>query len=47
MVIRYPEANRRGFKYDTIDFREAAPAGAHQDMFEGIEERAQVGGLAR
>ncbi|PLB52211.1 gamma-glutamyltranspeptidase [Aspergillus steynii IBT 23096] len=47
MVIRYPDPKEDGgFGYETIDFREAAPAGAHQNMFEGIEDRAQVGGLA-
>ncbi|KAF7593679.1 hypothetical protein BBP40_011089 [Aspergillus hancockii] len=45
MVIRVPDEKER-FKYETIDFRETAPAGAHEEMFRGNEFKAQVGGLA-
>lgn len=33
-------------EYESIDFREMAPAAAHQDMYEGNENGSIFGGLA-
>lgn len=41
MLIRSPNGT-----YDFIDFREAAPAAAHKDMFVDDPSKARVGGLA-
>ncbi|CAM0141350.1 hypothetical protein VKS41_003946 [Umbelopsis sp. WA50703] len=41
MLIRAPNGT-----YDFIDFREAAPAAAHRDMYIKDPSKAQVGGLA-
>ncbi|CAO3664756.1 unnamed protein product [Umbelopsis vinacea] len=41
MLIRSPNGT-----YDFIDFREAAPAAAHKDMYVEDPSKAQVGGLA-
>lgn len=43
LLVRDPE---RGV-YETVDFRETAPAAAHRDMYAGLNETAStVGGLA-
>lgn len=41
-VIRSSEGS-----YETIDFREAAPRSASQDMYRGHPEDSILGGLAR
>lgn len=33
--------------YETVDFREMAPAAAHRDMYEGNFDGSLYGGLAR
>ena len=43
LLVRDPQ---RGV-YETVDFRETAPAAAHRDMYAGLSEAAStVGGLA-
>lgn len=43
LLVRDPE---RGV-YETVDFRETAPAAAHRDMYAGLNDTAStVGGLA-
>lgn len=42
MLVRAPNGS-----YETIDFRETAPAAAFVQMYEGNEEGSLIGGLAR
>lgn len=42
MLVKTPQG---AFEY--IDFRETAPAAAHEDMFNNSSDASTVGGLAR
>lgn len=42
LVLRAPDGS-----YETVDFRETAPAAAFEDMYKGNEDASIYGGLAR
>ena len=42
MLVRLPNGS-----YESIDFRESAPAAAHENMFKDNTQGAVTGGLAR